>query len=314
MDRRDYIIIFCLLLPFFITLPLYLMKRADYNAQAEQLELTRDSLFLYQYRLGKLGGEEPLVEPEAAAAVAVTTEEQTAAEEPTVATEQPVAAPAPEPAAPQPTVAVTPTPAPRREVTPSPASPAPAPPAVRAAPTPAPVPEEEETTKLSPPNPVITRARALAATPAMREQLADVGPVGIRPGNAGLNITQTFDTTGAVISNTLQFSCTLRGVSEELYGRRKVYLVITDAASQVPVAGLDNVRGKVKLNGIALDLYAAAARTFTFSAPTQQISFQRGMNKELPAGKYLVEVISEGEMLGNFLFEVEDLVGAVSRK
>ena len=52
MTRRDYFIIFCLLLPFFITLPWALSTNSKLGDQRELTELVRDTLHLNNLEFG----------------------------------------------------------------------------------------------------------------------------------------------------------------------------------------------------------------------------------------------------------------------
>ncbi|MFK8164298.1 MAG: hypothetical protein AB8H12_17770 [Lewinella sp.] len=63
MTRRDYFIIFCLLLPFFITLPWLIVSRQALGQQKELVELTRDTLHINNLRCARLKlSTEPYIE------------------------------------------------------------------------------------------------------------------------------------------------------------------------------------------------------------------------------------------------------------
>lgn len=57
MDRRDWIITFCLLLPFFITLPWGIVTHGKLQDQRELTELTRDTLYLTELRFARMKAE-----------------------------------------------------------------------------------------------------------------------------------------------------------------------------------------------------------------------------------------------------------------
>ena len=289
MDRRDWTIIFCLLLPFFITLPLYLTTRYELGQQSELLLRTQDSLhsvrFRFERRLAADRGEVPASVP--AEPVTLTTADRTPPPAPETT---PEVQPAP---APRPATVETPAPA---VTTPPVASqaPRPAPPAQTKPITPEPTPAERTDTVY------VSRGRQLATPAKLAERIApSQSENGLVVGNYSMKVSDD----RATGQQALTVGCRLRQVPEELRGSRKFYLVITDQATGEVVSGLDNIRGTINYEGMQLPIYAAARRSLTLGQQ-QQVTFQRTLPRPLPAGNYVVEVYSDLGQFGGAHFQL----------
>ena len=334
MDRRDWIITLCLLLPFFITLPLYLMSRSEVHSLAQELELTQDSLFTAQFRLQKAIERDPaliaaatlepgqpigqqtlaVAAPTETAADVMTTDGSTPSEseaseepaEPVVVNVEPVI-PVAEPPTPEPAPRTTPVPAPRATTAPasgsdaSPRPPSREPVAVRTPTrtTPAPAPPVEEEV-VAPAPPPVTVAKLLSPTADMKEQRADLAPRGLKVSQPAFTLLRPAD--GG--QQRLTFSLRLSDLPAELQGRKDVYVVLTDLATQEAPAGLDDLRANVNRGGITVPIYAALKKSFNLTAG-QTLTFTREGHHLLGSGRYLLEVYTADGLLTNVLFRLD---------
>ena len=296
MDRRDYIIIFCLLLPFFITLPLYLTTRSQLVEQREITERVRDSLFVLQYRQDRMAKGNAAPAPIASF---TSNEESASPEEVPVETvsavvpEQPASAPT----SPVTTAASTP-------LTPEPVKVRVAPPAVNPAPARAAKQQESKPAAADVPvaAPIMTtyaakRGKASSRTLAQVSALADNGIE-----TSGHQLMIRLDTNNN--KQTLSFSCLVKELPGEYQGAREVYLVITDSATGDLIDGLDGIKATVPVGGVAVPVWSAIHKRVTLRN-NYRLSLQTEIAQKIAAGTYLVELFTDAGPLAKAVFQFE---------
>lgn len=324
MTRRDYFIIFCLLLPFFITLPWALNTNGKLGDQRELTELVRDTLHLKNLELERLQVKFDALK-KANQKLVDTNDELEAglkARGVKVITRY----------LPAPAEAFTDTQLERqrkieqltdvnenlygtieqlrksngRDLAP------PTPPEPAAAPenptTPGAVavrnnvePTAEDAVTLVPDD-----VRTVNVNQRMKEQLNSLTLKDLRAGTFTVNMLQEMRGDSVKIGSAarkMKVSFDVNNVPANYQGERSLYLVITNRRGE-PITGENPVKAKVPFSGMEVELMAMAARKMSFGE-TQQITMEQELKRKLPAGQYRAQVFSDLALLGMTDFVVK---------
>lgn len=335
MTKRDYLIIFCLLLPFFITLPWAITTHGKLQEQRELTELVRDTLHIVRLRHSRLleateGGSSPNLHledntvsssaiapeetPEAPISSAAAIEaEDIEPKEPMSLVETPTIENAAAPTTTSPPaekpqlVSLAPA---LQQAQKGPATPslkpesntleANATPARQRASDP---PAEPKPTKVTAPLTLRLVPDAVRTAPVntrLQEQLGLKSEAEIRTSNLKVQVLQEVRGDASSSPNNqrrLQVDFALSEVPEAYLGQKSsLYLVVTDR-SGASLPGVKPVSASVPVNGANVELTAMTKRDITLKA-NQNLRLEQKIANGLAPGNYRVQVFSDMALLG----------------
>jgi hypothetical protein len=319
MTRRDYFIIFCLLLPFFITLPWALNSYGKLGDQRELTELTRDTLHLKSLEFERLQVKFDALEEANRKLVDANDELEAGlkARGVKVITRY----------LPAPAEAFTATQLERqrkieqltdvnenlygtieqlrksggRDLAPPP-DPAPA-----AAPTKQPasgavvVRSTAEVVTMVPDD-----VRTVSVNQRMDEQVKNLALKDLRANAFSVRILREMGGDSLKTdsqSRKMQISFGVDDVPADYQGERSLYLVVTNRRGE-PVTGENPVKAMVPFGGMEVELMAMAARKMSLGT-TQRVVMEQELKRALPAGQYRAQVFSDLALLGMTDFVVK---------
>jgi len=316
MTKRDYFIIFCLLLPFFITLPWALSTNGKLADQREMTELVRDTLHLNNLEHDRLQVKFNALKQANRELVETNDELETGlkARGIKVITRY----------LPAPAEAFTATQLERqrkieqltdvnenlygtieqlrksngRDLAPPP------PPVPAAAPETAAVPGAVVVSNNSEPAAeVVTMVpddvRTVNVNQRMKEQVNNLALKDLRAGSFTVNMLQEMRGDTVKIGSParkMQISFDVNNVPANYQGERSIYLVVTNRRGE-PVTGENPVKAKVPFSGMEVELMAMAARKMSLT-DAQHIVMEQELKRKLPAGQYRAQVFSDLALLG----------------
>lgn len=318
MTRRDYFIIFCLLLPFFITLPWALSTNSKLGDQQELTELVRDTLHLKNLEFERLQVKFDALK-KANGTLVETNDELEAglkARGVKVITRY----------LPAPAEAFTATQLERqrkieqltdvnenlygtieqlRKSNGRDLAPPPSPEPVAAPDTPALAATEAVVVNGSnePVAEMVTLVpddvRTINVNQRMKEQLNNLALKDLRAGAFAVRMLQEMSGDSVKIGSDarkMQVSFDVNNVPANYQGERSLYLVVTNRRGE-PVTGENPVKAQVPFSGTKVELMAMAARKMSLGE-TQHVTMEQELKRKLPAGQYRAQVFSDLALLG----------------
>lgn len=323
MTRRDYFIIFCLLLPFFVTLPWALNSSGKLSDQREMTELVRDTLHLKNLELERLqvkldalteansqliSANDELEEglntegvkvitrylPAPAEAFTATQlerqrkiEQLTDVNENLFGTIEKLRKSGGRDLAPLPPSA--PAAAPKKQSKPGSVVANRAP---RAA---------AESITLVPDD-----VRTVNVNQRMDEQVNKLALKDLSARSFTVNMLQEMRgdsvKTGSG-ARKMKIGFDVNNVPANYQGERSLYLVVTNRRGE-PVTGENPVKASVPFSGMEVELMAMAARKMSLG-PAQHVVMEQDLKRALPAGQYRAQVFSDLALLGMTDFVVK---------
>lgn len=326
MTKRDYLIIFCLLLPFFITLPWAITTHSKLQEQRELTELVRDTLHIVRLRHNRLleateAGPKPQPQQEdnTAAPLPAAPEEEVESlttSVPAVETVRETAALANTTEAlalknaPPPVVTET-TPKEVESTVPAPAVSPPveskketlqatASPVKQRASDPPPAPNPPTPAKSAPLRLVPDAVSTAPVNARLQQQLGLSSEAALRTGELNVRVLQ--EVRGDAPSSPdndrrLRVDFALSKVPEAYQGQKSsLYLVVTDRSGD-PLPGIRPISATVPVNGTKIQLTAMTKKDITLKA-SQSLRLEQKITKQLPSGNYRVQVFSDMALLG----------------